>query len=326
MSTELRTLRQFVALAEERHFGRAALRLHMTQPALSQALQRLEAALGTALLQRSPRAVALTAAGSALLPQARRLLDEADALPAQVQAAAAGQSGRLRLAFVSSIAYGPLPAWLRSFREAHPQVQLALREATIDVQLDAFAADRIDAGFVLHAEGAAPPGLAAWRVLREPLVIALPQAHPLAASRALALDAVAAQPLLIFPRPIAPSLFDAVVGHYRAHGLTPKIAQEAIQMQTLVNLVSAGMGLAWVPASLQQLQRPGVVYRPLAGAALHCETSLVWREPAPPVVQRFVAHVQRQAAPAGPAPARPRQATRAAAAPPTPSRSRRKAP
>jgi DNA-binding transcriptional LysR family regulator len=163
-------------------------------------------------------------------------------------------------------------------------------------------------------------------VLREPLVIALPQAHPLAASRALALDAVAAQPLLIFPRPIAPSLFDAVVGHYRAHGLTPKIAQEAIQMQTLVNLVSAGMGLAWVPASLQQLQRPGVVYRPLAGAALHCETSLVWREPAPPVVQRFVAHVQRQSAPAGPAPARPRQATRAAAAPPTPSRSRRKAP
>jgi DNA-binding transcriptional LysR family regulator len=243
-----------------------------------------------------------------------------------VQAAAAGQSGRLRLAFVSSIAYGPLPAWLRSFREAHPQVQLALREATIDVQLDAFAADRIDAGFVLHAEGAAPPGLAAWRVLREPLVIALPQAHPLAASRALALDAVAAQPLLIFPRPIAPSLFDAVVGHYRAHGLTPKIAQEAIQMQTLVNLVSAGMGLAWVPASLQQLQRPGVVYRPLAGAALHCETSLVWREPAPPVVQRFVAHVQRQSAPAGPAPARPRQATRAAAAPPIPSRSRRKAP
>jgi DNA-binding transcriptional LysR family regulator len=314
MSTEIRALRQFVALAEELHFGRAATRLHMTQPALSQALQRLELGLGAALLRRSPRAVALTAAGAALLPQARRLLSAADALPAQVQAAAAGLAGRLRLAFVSSIAYGPLPAWLRSFREDQPQVELALREATLDVQLEAFAADEIDAGFVLHADGGAPPGLARWRALREPLCIALPETHPLAARRTLELSAVAAQPLLMFPRRIAPSLFDAVVGHYRARGLTPAIVQEAIQMQTLVNLVSAGMGLAWVPASLQQLQRPGVVYRPLAGSALYCETSLVWRTPPPPVVERFVAHVQRQSAPD------------AAARPAAAARSRKKAP
>ncbi|MEP7283638.1 MAG: LysR family transcriptional regulator [Rubrivivax sp.] len=312
--TELRALRQFVALAEELHFGRAAQRLHMSQPALSQALQRLESALGAALLRRSPRAVALTAGGAALLPQARRLIAAADALPAEVQAAAAGLAGRLRLAFVSSIAYGPLPAWLRSFREAQPQVELALREATLDVQLEAFATDEIDAGFVLHADGGAPPGLAAWRVLREPLCIALPQTHPLAARRRLDLAALAAQPLVMFPRRIAPSLFDAIVGHYRAGGLTPSIVQEAIQMQTLVNLVSAGMGLAWVPASLQQLQRPGVVYRPLAGSPLHCETSLVWRAPPPPVVERFVAHVQRQSA--------PDQAAHPAAA----ARSRRKAP
>ena len=99
---------------------------------------------------------------------------------------------------------------------------------------------------------------------------------------------------MIFPRAIAPSLYDAVLGFYRAHGATPHIAQEAIQMQTLVNLVSSGMGLAWVPASVMQLQRPGVVYRSLAGGALQCETSLVWREPAPPVVQRFVGHVVGQ--------------------------------
>ena len=290
---ELRPLRQFVAVAEELHFGRAAVRLHMTQPPLTQAIQQLERTLGAPLFERTQRRVALAPAGVALLPLARRLLLEADELPRTAQAAAAGLAGRLRLAFVSSIAYGPLPGWLSSFREAHADVALQLREATLDVQLDAFAAGEIDAGFVLHAEGAAPAGLAAWSVLREPLVVALPESHPLAARKALPFDRLAAEPLVIFPRAIAPSLFDAIVGHYRAQGATPAIAQEAIQMQTIVNLVSAGIGLAWVPASLMQLQRPGVVYRPLAGAALACETSLVWRPPASPVVQRFVDHVRQ---------------------------------
>lgn len=288
---ELRPLRQFVAVAEELHFGRAAQRLHMTQPALTQAIQQLERKLGALLLQRSQRRVALAPAGAALLPELRRLIAAADALPAQAQAAAAGRAGRLRLGFVSSIAYGPLPGWLRGFRQAQPGVQLALREATLDVQLDAFAADQIDAGFVLHAEGAVPPGLRAIRVQSEPLVLALPELHPLAARKRPAWAALSAEPLVIFPRRIAPSLYDAVLGHYRAQGATPVIAQEAIQMQTIVNLVSAGIGIAWVPASLTLLQRPGVVYRPTPGAALRCETSLVWTAAAPPVVESFVAHV-----------------------------------
>lgn len=291
---ELRTLRQFVALAEELHFGRAAQRLHMTQPPLSLAIRALERELGAELFQRTQRRVGLSPAGAALLPQVRRLLAEAEALPLLAQAAAAGLAGRLRLAFVSSIAYGPLPAWLSSFREAHADVVLQLREATLDVQLAAFDADEIDAGFVLHAPGAAPPGFAAWAALQEPLVLAMPQAHAAAAVRRPAFQRIAAEPLLIFPRPIAPSLHDAVLGLYREQGATPRIAQEAIQMQTLVNLVSSGMGLAWVPASVMQLRRPGVVYRAPAGSALLCETSLVWREPASPVVQRFVGHVRTQ--------------------------------
>ncbi len=305
--SELRSWRQFVAVAEELHFGRAATRLHMTQPPLTAAIQGLERRLGVRLFERSPRAVALTPAGHALLPEVKRLLQAAEGLPRLAQAAAAGLSGRLRLAFVSSVAYGPLPGWLGSFRAAQPEVALALREATLDVQLEAFAAGEIDAGFVLHAEGAAPPGLAAWRALHEPLVLALPAAHPLAARRSLTLAAVADEPLVIFPRTIAPSLYDAVLGHYRAAGRTPRIAQEAIQMQTIVNLVSAGLGLAWVPAALMQLQRPGVVYRPLAGTPLRCETSLVWREPAPPVVQRFVDHVTGHVTGKGPGAAAPRQ-------------------
>ncbi len=297
---ELRTLRQFVAVAEELHFSRAASRLHMTQPPLSLAIQGLERDMGAALFVRTQRSVALSPAGAALLPRVRRLLAEAETLPRMAQAAAAGLAGQLRLAFVSSIAYGPLPGWLSSFRAAHDDVALQLREATLDVQLAAFDAEEIDAGFVLHAPGAAPPGFAAWAALLEPLVLALPQSHPAAEPRKLVFEQVAAQPLLIFPRDIAPSLYDAVLGFYRAHGATPHIAQEAIQMQTLVNLVSSGMGLAWVPASVMQLQRPGVVYRPLAGASLSCETSLIWREGAPPVVQRFVGHVramQRQSPP-----------------------------
>jgi DNA-binding transcriptional LysR family regulator len=291
---DLRPLRQFVVLAEELHFGRAAQRLHMTQPPLTQSLQQLERKLGARLFDRTQRSVALSPAGAALLPEARRLLQAADDLPRLAQAAAAGLSGRLRLAFVSSIAYGPLPAWLRTFRSEQPDVALLLREATLDVQLQAFEAGEIDAGFVLHAEGAAPPGLVAWRALREPLVMALPELHPLAGQRSLSFKRAAAEPLVIFPRTIAPSLFDAIVGHYRAQGATPHIAQEAIQMQTIVNLVSAGIGVAWVPASMMQLQRPGVVYRPLTGAPLQCETSLVWREAPLPAVQRFVEHVRRQ--------------------------------
>lgn len=290
---ELRPLRQFVVLAEELHFGRAAARLHMTQPPLTIAIRQLEATLGARLFDRTQRRVALAPAGAALLPEVQRLIAAADALPQQAQAAAAGQAGTLRLGFVSTIAYGPLPRWLREFREAQPGVRVALREATLDVQLQAFAAQDIDAGFVMHAEGAPPPGLAAWRALAEPLVLALPEGHALAALRRLTVGQVAAEPLVIFPRVIAPSVYDAVLGFYRAQQATPVIAQEAIQMQTIVNLVSAGIGLAWVPASLMQLQRPGVVYRQVAGAP-RCETSLVWPEPALPVVQRFVEQVRRQ--------------------------------
>ena len=289
---EIRTWRQFVVLAEELHFGRAALRLNITQPPLTMAIQALERKLGVPLFERTQRSVALAPAGRALLPEVRRLLQAADDLPRQAQAAAAGLSGRLRLAFVSSIAYGPLPEWLRSFRHANPDVALTLREATLDVQLDAFASGDIDAGFVLHAQGAVPPGLQAWRALREPLVMALPDRHVLTTLRSLTFDRIASEPLVIFPRSMAPSLFDAIVGHYRARGVTPQIAQEANQMQTIVNLVSAGMGVAWVPASLMQLQRPGVVYRSLDDAPLSCDTSLVWRAEALPVVRRFVDHVQ----------------------------------
>ncbi len=258
------------------------------------------------MFERTRRMVKLAPAGVALIAPARRLLQDVDALPRQALAAASGRTGRLRLAFASSVAYGALPQWVQRFRASHPDVQLSLREATYEVQLAAFANDEIDIAFVIHALDARPVGLQGVRVGVEPLVPASPEQHALAPQKKsrvhstttagatidrLTFAHVAEEPLVLFPRASAPSLFDAVVAFYRSKGKTPRIAQEAVQMQTIVNLVSAGMGIAWVPASLMQLQRPGVVYRELRGTPPRCETSMLWRDAPLPVATRFVAHV-----------------------------------
>ncbi|WP_395054992.1 LysR family transcriptional regulator [Polaromonas sp.] len=283
---ELRLWRQFAAVAEELHFGRAAARLHMTQPPLTQAIAHLEALLGVRLFERTKRSVQMTAAGAALLPQVLDLLRRAQALPEQARAAAAGELGRLRLAFVSTAGFSLLPKWVRVFRERNPLVELELLEATGDMQLQAFERHDIDAGVILHSPGFAPPGLNSRRVAREPLVLALSEHHRLAARPSLTLDQVLAQPLVIFPRRILPSLYDAIFAMYHAAAQSPQVVQEAIQMQTIVNLVSAGLGVAWVPDSVRQFQRPGVVYRRVAGKKGRqvpvCETSLVWPEGAAP--------------------------------------------
>ena len=295
---ELRLWRQFVAVAEELHFGRAAARLHMTQPPLTQAIAQLERLLGVRLFDRTKRSVQLTSAGEALLPDARELLARAASMPAHARAASHGETGRLRLAFVSTVGFGLLPQWVRGFRAQYPNVQLDLVEATGDVQLQGFARGDIDAGFMLHSPGFAPPGLEHLRIAREALVLALPGQHPLAAARTLSLDAVLREPLVIFPRRIVPSLHDAVFAMYHAAGRTPHVAQEAIQMQTIVNLVSAGLGVAWVPDSVRQFQRPGVIYRPVTGrkaaSVPASETSLVWPAPAHPALERFVEFARQQ--------------------------------
>ncbi|WP_232324312.1 LysR family transcriptional regulator, partial [Variovorax sp. WDL1] len=179
-SIELRAWRQFLAVAEELHFGRAAQRLHMTQPPVTQAIAQLEKTLGVVLFDRTRRRVALTPAGEALLPDVRELLARSQALPGRARAAAAGELGRVRLAFVSTIGFERLPAWVREFRLQCPEVALELVEATGDVQLEAFARGEIDAGLMLHSPGFAPPGLERLPVSQEPLVLALPARHPLA--------------------------------------------------------------------------------------------------------------------------------------------------
>ena len=306
---ELRSWRQFSTLAQTLHFGRAAELLHITQPPLTQAIQQLERRLGVALFERTRRSVALTPAGAVLVEPVRQLLRQAAALHGRARDAAAGELGRVRLGFVSTVGFGPLPLWLRAFREYAPGIAIQLIEATSDVQLEALARGEIDAGFMQHAPGIEPAltlsntatTATELRLHRlslgvEPLVLALPETAPWATARRLRPRDVLAQPLVIFPRSATPSLFDAVLAFHHHHGVTPRIAQEATQMQTIVNLVSAGLGIALVPAAVTQLQRPGVIYRPLpaglSALAPRCETSLMWPRDAAPAVTRFVEFVR----------------------------------
>lgn len=281
---DLRQLRYFVTVAEELHFGRAAHRLAMTQPPLSQQIQALEEEIGVQLFARTRRSVMLTPTGQQWLPEVRRVLADAAALPGLAQRLARGEVGSLALAFVSTADYGILPDLLRHFRARHPEVQLQLREATSDVQLEALAEGAIDAGLVIRPQlPVMPHGLAYLPLVREPLVLAVPDGwrppgHVGGAPADIALRDAAHEPLIIFPRRSAPAFYDIITGYYARDGLTPAIAQEAIQMQTIVSLVSAGMGVALVPASLCNLRRTGVSYLPLRDAGPLIETGLVWRE------------------------------------------------
>ncbi len=279
MNIDLRQLRYFVTVAEELHFGRAAVRLHMTQPPLSQTIQALEELLGAALFLRSRRAVVLTPAGAALLPEARRMLAQAAELPDLVRRAAAGESGRLSLAFVSSADYSVLPPFLRTYRAQFPQVQIVLQEATSDLQVDDLLHKRVDAGLLIPPlPDKARAELDYLKVLSEPLILAAPAGlEALHGAGPVSLRDLPPLPLIIFPRPIAPALHDAILACFRAAGITPEIGQQAIQMQTIVSLVSAGMGLALVPQSVSKLMRPGVEYRSLVDDSPQVETGLAWR-------------------------------------------------
>jgi DNA-binding transcriptional LysR family regulator len=291
MNLELRQLRYFVTVAEELHFGRAAERLHMTQPPLSQAIAGLEELLGTPLFLRNRRQVELTPAGSALLPEARRMLLEAAELPELVRRAAAGEAGRLSLAFITSADYSVLPPLMRRYRAAFPQVHITLQEATSDLQVEDLLRDRIDAGLLIPPlPDKARAGLDYVKVLEEPLILCAPTGlDALRGGGPVKLQDLPPLPLVIFPRHIAPALHDAILSCFRAAGITPTIGQQAIQMQTIVSLVSGGMGLALVPESVSNLMRPGVEYRALADPTPLVETGLAWRrDNASPVLQGFL--------------------------------------
>lgn len=292
---DVRQLRHFAAVAETLHFGRAAERLGMTQPPLSQSIQALERTLGAALFVRSKRSVRLTALGEQWLPDVRAALTAIDALPATARRLRDGQAGRLALSFVSTADYSVLPDLVRRYADAFPKVEIQLFEETSDLQIPAIVAGERHAGIIIPpVDRALPPALVYRRLLLEPLIAAVPSAWldagRIASAEAISTAEVLASPLILFPPKVAPAFHDLVTGYYARLGGEARIAQEAIQMQTIISLVSGGLGIALVPASLTNLARTGVRYLPLAGEAPVLETGVVWRRgDAPVTLENFLA-------------------------------------
>ena len=273
---EIWQLRYFVAVAETLHFGLAAEALHISQPPLSRAIRGLEERLGVALFLRTRRRVALTSEGVRLLEEARRVLGQLERTVLELRGLAAGEQGRLRIGFVSLADYGVLPALLKAFKSSRPGVTLALREMLSPEQSQALAAGELDFGLLLPPVSDAPR-LEHIVVQRERFVAALPARHRLARSRGrLAVAELSGEPMVMVPREIAPGLYDIVTGMAVRAGITLNVAQEAIQMQTVVSLVSSGLGAAIVPGSVANLGRRGVIYRELSDAHPRLDLWLAW--------------------------------------------------
>jgi DNA-binding transcriptional LysR family regulator len=270
---ELRHLRYFIALAEELHFGRAALRLHIQQPPLSRQIQLMEAELGFPLFERSRRRVELTPAGRALLGRARQVFDALDAAIHDARSASEGESGRLVVGYPSSLAYSGLTELLRAFRTRFPAVELALRELSPGEQIDALKAGGLDVGFVRSSVD--DPALGAELVRRESLMVVLPDDHRLAAQRTIPLEALRHEPFVMFPRARGPAFFDQLMGLCHAAGFAPHIVQEAPQLD-IISMVAAGFGVSIMPSSMRNFRRPGLSFRAIVGAP-QVELSIVWR-------------------------------------------------
>ncbi|MBZ5579565.1 MAG: LysR family transcriptional regulator [Acidobacteriia bacterium] len=287
---DLRQLRYFVAVAEELHFGRAAERVGIAQPPLTQQIQKLEARLGCRLFERGRKTV-LTEAGSALLDETRRILPQIDRAVESTRRAARGETGRLRVGAPPSIMLSALPAAIRKYRTAFPGVQFTLRELSTSAIEDALRWGEIDLGFLREARPAPP--LASKVVLHEAVVAVLPAAHPLAARKTLTLASLRAEPFVFFPRRLGAAFYDRLVSFCIQAGFSPRVAQEATQWQTVVSFVEAGMGVSLAPGCVQRFRWSGVAYRPLRG--LTTQVAAAWRSDAlPSTAASFLRQVQAE--------------------------------
>ncbi|MEM8808594.1 MAG: LysR family transcriptional regulator [Cyanobacteria bacterium P01_G01_bin.38] len=284
---ELRDLRYFVAVAENLHFGRAAERLHMTQPALSRQIRALEVELEVQLFRRTKRSVQLTIAGQAFLKEARQILYQSEQAVSTTRRVARGEMGELRLSFTPSALRHVLPKIVRAFRDRYPDVQLTMTERCTLDQVEAFRASQIDVGFLY------PPvddkRLTITPLRTEPLVIALPQDYPLATRPHLKLSDLAAEPFILHPRLEGPYLYDQIIQLCEQAGFRPNVVQEAVASQTRIGLVAAGMGITFVPETLKDTVDSTVVYRKLKGVSLSLELAIARRQDnLSPIVQHFL--------------------------------------
>lgn len=284
---ELRQFRQFVAVAEELSFRKAAERLHMAQPPLTAAIRRIEEELGQVLIERSNRVERLTPAGEVFLIEARRVLTQSQRAVEMARRAGQGLTGSLRVTFVASAARDLLPSILRAFRARHADVALELHEATTAQQVAALREDRADIGIVVvPLPDAAQLTLA--RLRREELVAALPRRHRLTSRQALRLADLASESWILFPAGFGPGLHARIVDACRLAGFSPRVTQEAVQMETIVSLVAAGMGVSLVPPAMAKPRRSDVRFVRVTGAGtpVRYELALAYARPSP-LVEAF---------------------------------------
>ncbi len=285
---DLSQLRSFVAVAEELHFGRAAARLGMTQPPLSRQIQILESIVDAPLLERSSRLVRLTPAGQSFLADAKRILKLADSAAHMARRIASGSAGSLKVGFTASTAYSFLPALVTACSAKLPDADLSLKEMVSVEQFEALASGQIDAG--LLRPPVARPGLAAVRVVAEPLLAALPEAHPLASAESVAIKDLDRQPFVMYSPYESRYFYDLLAGQFAKANVLPRYVQHLTQIHSIIALVRAGLGLAIVPSAAASLRFDGVRLRPLVlPAPALVELFLVWRDDhANPLIPQLV--------------------------------------
>jgi len=286
-------LRYFLAVAEELHFTRAAARLGIQQPPLSQQIRQLEDELGARLFRRLTRGVELTEPGALLRQEARRILEQVERTKAAVQGLARGNSGHIRVGFSNASYFNPVVSQvICDFRERFPDVVLTPFQSVTAELVRALHEARVDVAFLR-----APfddDGLASELVVEEPLVAVVQEVHPLAAQRDVALVALAREPFLMFPRATSPGFYDSIISACQQAGFSPRLGQEAPDIPSLVHLVGAGFGVSVVPMALTQIQAPGAVYLPISG-----ERPMAWtrlgsrRHEASEAVRNFIATARR---------------------------------
>ncbi|HTD97249.1 MAG TPA: LysR family transcriptional regulator [Edaphobacter sp.] len=272
---ELRHLRYFVAVAEELHFGRAASRLHLAQPPLSQQIRKLEDILGHSLFTRTSRAVKLTSAGETLLDRARRTLQNVQEDLDEARSVGRGETGFLRVGFIGSSMLTSLPNMLGRYRKQFPKVHLQLHETYTAGVVQSLSKGTLDAGFL--RDGGPSDGLETEVLFSEPFIAVLPANHALAQHKTISAADLRDEPFVFFPRAAGPHAYDKCVSLCEEHGYRPRVVQEAPQWLTVLRLVGAGLGVTIAPACAQQIAAADVVCRRLRGATLRSNIELAYR-------------------------------------------------
>jgi DNA-binding transcriptional LysR family regulator len=299
-SMDLRHLRYFVAVAEERHFTRAAGRLGIKQPPLSLQIRQLEQELGTALFTRLTRGIELTEAGTHLLDQARQILEQVERAKAGVQSRARGEAGRIRLGFAGATYFQPrVPKLIQAYRQRYPGVLLLPEQSNTPYLVEALRNGHVDAAFV-RPPFSSGEGLTVYPVVEEPMRIVLPSKHPQARIRSMSLATLARETFILFPRAIGPGLYDSVIASCQLAGFSPILGQEAPQISSIVHLVAAGFGVSVVPQSIEQIRADDIVYVRISGEAPRAPISLAIRKDnRSATVRNFVALARQKTGAAG---------------------------